>query len=471
MSSRPADSAALRLTLWYAAFFTGGFVLVFFAGYLQLSASLLRRDRQAIQSKFWDLAGEYQDFGVDALAGAVSQPTSFRKAPPYFFQYRAPGSDLVRTGQGDWSEFPLDELASAPRDKGEHWLVLPSKDDSSALEVLSLVLSDGLLLQVGQTTDGRDESLARYRRIASRNVLFVLLISLSGGYVLAWRALRPVRDLLRTIDRVQAGSVGERVPTRAGGDEFDELARRFNGMLDRVQTLIEGMKGALDNVAHDLRTPLTRLRAGAEQALRTGADLDASRAALADCVEEADRVSGMIETLMDISEAETGILKLKLEPVDLAAVVDEAMELYRYSAEDKGIELCVTRSGAVPVDADKNRMRQVVANLLDNAVKYTPKGGKIRLSAASVGGAATVSVADSGPGVPPAEAGRVWDRLYRGDSSRSQRGLGLGLSLVKAVVTAHGGTVALESPAAGGARFVFSLPATDGGRSRNIATL
>lgn len=467
MSSRPArtlrrlrDSAGLRLTLWYAAFFTGGCVLVFGVAYFLLSSSLVRRDRSAIQSKFWDLAGDYQDYGLEGLERAVAVQQHQRKTLPFFIQYAAPGgAEPVRSLRGEWQEYELADLAAAPPDKVEHWRSFKSREDGSALEVLSMRLSDGLLLQVGQTTDDRDESLTRYRRIVTRSMVFVFLISLPGGYVLAWRALRPVRDLIATIKRVQAGAVGERVPMRPGGDEFDELARHFNGMLGRVETLIAGMKSSLDNVAHDLRTPLTRLRAGAEEALASEADLAASRDALADCVEESDRVVGMIETLMDISEAETGIMKLKLEPVDLAAVVEEALEVYRYAAEDKGVELGAARGGPVLVSADKNRMRQVVANLLDNAVKYTPRGGKILLRAARAGSAATVTVSDTGPGIPAQETGKVWDRLYRGDASRSQRGLGLGLSLVKAVVAAHGGTVSIETAPSGGAVFVFSLPA------------
>ena len=479
MSSKPSEhlsrfgqSAGLRLTLWYSAFFTGGVLLVFGVAYFLLSSSLVRRDHAAIESKFWDIAGVFQDYGDEGLERAVSVQEHQRKTRAFFIQFtRSNETEPTRSLRGAWSEYDLASLERTGDDKIEHWLSFSSREDSSALEVLSLRLSDGLLLQVGQTTDDRAESLARFRRIAMRSMFFVFLISLPGGYILAWRALRPVRDLITTIKRIEAGDVGARVPTRAGGDEFDELARLFNGMLGRVETLIAGMKNALDNVAHDLRTPLTRLRAGAEEALSSQADLPASREALADCVEESDRVVGMIETLMDISEAETGIMKLKLEPVDLAAIVEEARELYHYSAEDKGIELALEINGAVRVNADKNRMRQVVSNLLDNAIKYTPQGGNIRLAVASEAGRASVRVYDSGPGIPAPEAAKVWDRLYRGDASRSQRGLGLGLSLVKAVVTAHGGFVSIESSPSGGALFVFSLPSAPAADARKIAAL
>jgi signal transduction histidine kinase len=327
------------------------------------------------------------------------------------------------------------------------------------LEVMSLRLSDGLLLQVGQTDDDRRELLGRLRRIVLRTMVLVILASLLGGYFLARRAMRPVRDLIATIKKIEGGAVGERVPVGRSGDEFAELARLFNGMLSRIETLIAGMRGALDNVAHDLRTPLTRLRAGAEHALASSAGLDASREALADCVEESDRVVGMVETLMDISEAETGLLKLKLEVVDLAVVAEEAVELYQDTAEAKGVSISLSAPAPVPVSADRNRLRQVAANLLDNAVKYAPRGGKIRVEAFLRGSDAVLIVSDDGPGIPAAEIPKVWDRLYRGDASRSQRGLGLGLSVVKAVVLAHRGKVDVESQVGRGARFSCVLPA------------
>lgn len=456
---RLSRSAGFRLALWYSGFFIAGCVFFFGLAYFQLSASLAKRDREAVVSKFWDLAGEYQDSGLDGLERAVALQGKQRKTRPFFIQYMGPkDATPSRFLPEEWTEFDLATLENMGPGKEEHWLALGSRHDDDALEVLSLRLADGLLLQVGRTTDARQEVLAGFRVIVIWSLLAAVLISVPGGFLLASRAMRPVRDLISTIKKIEAGALGARVPERGSDDEFDELGRIFNRMLSRVETLIAGMKNALDNVAHDLRTPMTRLRAGAEQALTSTVTLDESRDALADCIEEADRVSGMIETLMDISEAETGIMKLHLESVDLAAVVDESVELYRYSAEEKGVKIEASSSGALPVSADRNRLRQVVANLLDNAVKYTPRGGRIALRAFRKDGQAVLTVSDTGAGIPAEEIAKVWDRLYRGDASRSQRGLGLGLSLVKAVVRAHRGTVAVENAPGGGARFSLTLP-------------
>lgn len=454
-----------RLTLWHSFFLTAGCLSSLGLAYLFLSSSLQRSDRENIESKFWDLAGEYQDAGIEALERVIALQGKQRRTKAFFIRFVPPGRPGAASAVApQWSEFDLAALARLPQDKLEHWVLLPSREDGSALEALSLRLSDGLVLQVGAASRERDEVLRRFRRIVLWVIGLVFVLSVPGGFLVARRAMLPVRQLIATIQKVESGSVGSRVPTRGSGDELDELGLLFNGMLGRIETLIAGMKGALDNVAHDLRTPMARLRMGAEHALMGQPDLASSQEALADCVEESDRLVGMLSTLMDISEAETGIMKLSLEPVDLARVLEESAEVYRYLAEDKKLDLLLDCAGPVPMSGDRHRMRQVAANLIDNAVKYTPEGGKVELKAFLRKGEAVLSVQDSGPGIPAHDLPRVWDRLYRGDSSRSERGLGLGLSLVKAVVNAHRGRVEVDS-AGKGCRFTLTFPGLDAGRS------
>jgi signal transduction histidine kinase len=249
------------------------------------------------------------------------------------------------------------------------------------------------------------------------------------------------------------------VATRQTASEWDELGRLFNTMLDKIAVLIQGMHDALDNVAHELRTPVARLRASAEVALQQAETHPALyREALADCLEESERLLTMLRTLMDISEAETGVMPLALEPVPLAALLAEVVDLYRYVIDERQLDVSTTAPPTVWVSADPTRLRQVIANLLDNAIKYTPPGGQIILTACQEPTGVAVHIEDTGRGMTSDELGHIWERLYRGDRSRSQRGLGLGLSLVKAVVQAHHGAVAVSSTLGRGSRFTVRFP-------------
>jgi signal transduction histidine kinase len=194
-------------------------------------------------------------------------------------------------------------------------------------------------------------------------------------------------------------------------------------------------------------------------ALASAPDLDRYREALADCVEETDRVLVMLNTLMDISEAESGAMPLQRQSIALADVVERAVDLYRDVADAKLVMLNADTDRAVQVCADRVRLEQVAANLIDNAVKYTPRGGRVEVIVKREDGRAVLRVTDSGPGIPADEQPRIWERLFRGDASRAERGLGLGLSLVKAIVEAHGGTVGVESEPGRGATFTVTLAA------------
>ena len=452
-----------RLTAWYTVVFIVSAAAVFGLAYLLLASSLRQRDREAVHLKLEELVSRFESAGLAGLTAALESRPRLPRAKPFFLRLATPHGDTLFLELPDqWAEFDLRALEAPRTPSGQGWTTVPARDDESLLELESARLPDGSLLQVGRSTEDRDTVLERFREVFGGVTLVVLVLAFTGGALLSLRALRPIRSLIRTVRAIEGGAMESRVTTRGTGDELDELSMLFNRMLDRIETLIQGMRGALDNVAHDLRTPMTRLRGVAELALQSDADLPACRDALGDCLEEAARLLTMLNTLMDISEAETGAMKLQQEVVSLASLVGAAAELYGYLAEEKRIGLVSTVPKDLALTADPARLQQVVANLLDNAVKYTAKGGRVDIVAYRERDQVVLVVEDTGAGIASEDLPKIWDRLYRGDGSRSERGLGLGLSLVKAVVEAHGGSVAVSSEPGAGSRFTLRFPSPCG---------
>ncbi|MDR1988844.1 MAG: hypothetical protein LBQ09_01280 [Acidobacteriaceae bacterium] len=422
----------LTLTLWYAALFVAASIVLVLITYALTAASLATRDQQIINASLGEYASVYARGGLSELAATVRAEQ--RTAPERLF---------VRVVSRGAEAIVLSD--------SEGW-------DTTHLETASARLADGTLVQVGKSTDARQDILARLRATLGLITVSIVVLALTGGWLATQSALQPVRRLTDTVRRVIAtGKTDERVQVGPSDDALHELSRLFNTMLDKIEGLVTSMRGALDNVAHDLRTPLTRLRGTAELALAGTADPDRYRDALADCVEESDRVLLMLNTLMDISEAESGAMPLSREMVAVDGLLERNGTLYGDVADAKHLRFVVHKAPGLSVTGDRVRLEQVIANLIDNAIKYTPSGGAVDVSAHRDNDAVSILVSDTGIGIPPEDLPHIWERLYRGDTSRSERGLGLGLSLVRAIVEAHGGTVTARSHAGQGTTFEVRL--------------
>jgi signal transduction histidine kinase len=447
----------LRLALWYAAVFVASSLAIVLLTYTLLASSLAERDRQIVASTLREYSERYASGGLPALARAVEIEQRSGRHERLFVRVVRGGSEtLFLSMPPEWGEFDVSGL----RGRSGLWEQAESGSSSARLEVASARLPGGTLLQVGKSTESREELLMRFRTVLALVSIVIVLVGLAGGVIVTRSTLQPLRQLIDAVRSiVETGRTDARVPLRSSRDAVDELSALFNEMLDRIDTLILGMANALDNVAHDLRTPMTRLRGVAERALESS-DPEARRDALATCLEESERILSMLDTLMDISEAETGTMTLALSEIPVERIVAEVTSVYEDVSDDKGITVTTSVEPGLVVTADRDRLRQMLANLVDNAIKYTPPGGHVSIAAWRDGPDVRVDVADNGPGIAAHEMPRIWERLYRGDQSRAERGLGLGLSFVRAIVTAHGGTVEVASEPGRGSTFTMKLPTT-----------
>jgi signal transduction histidine kinase len=447
-----------RIAAWYFGLFALGALIILVVAGLLLSSSLARRDQDGLTAALIRYTDAYRSGGVAVLDSVIAADRAAASYEPVFVRVVAGGRTRMLSMPVEWSRFDLGRLALPP--PGSSTFQRLPYDGLGALEVASARLTDGTIFQVGRTTARRAAMLVQYREAAGLLFGLVILVGLVGGVMLTTRALRPLHDLTQTINGIlQTGRTSERVPVRGTSDPLDALGLLINRMLDRIDELMKGMRSSLDTVAHDLRTPMTRLRGTAEMALQSSRTAEEYRDALVECVEEADRVRSLLDALMDLAEAETGAMRLRRDEIVLAELAQDAIDLYSEIAEEKGLLLTLDAGADVPpITGDRIRIRQAIANLIDNAVKYTPGSGRITVTVRAAAGGAEISVVDTGPGIPPEDQDRIWERLYRGDASRSQRGLGIGLSLVRAIVEAHGGRATVESAPGAGSRFAVWLP-------------
>ena len=355
------------------------------------------------------------------------------------------------------------ELAEVPVEKRGVWLRLPDADNTASpmLTVVVRKLDNGVILQAGKNAE---DGYRLYRQLY-KDTVYGLVIGVLVLWLLALffirQSLAPLIHTRARVHELQRQPHGGNLPEKGNGPELDDLYCEINSLLAKNRQLVTEMQQSLDNVAHDLRTPMTRLRSVAEYGLQADDDPQRLRDSLADCLEESERVIGMLKIMMSVAEAESGAMRLDKKECDLRESLEQIVNLYEYVAQEKEITITLNGPKSFPVWLDCTRISQVWANLVDNAIKYGKDGGWLKIELKRDGSDAVIIFMDNGMGISAAEQPRVWERLYRGDRSRSQKGLGLGLNYVRAVVTAHGGSVELLSELHQGSTFWVRLPVVD----------
>ena len=450
-------TTAFKLSLAYLLVFT---LFAFFTlGYVAWNARRVLDDQivSTIDAEIGGLSEQYRIGGIRRLVAVVERRAQQPGASLY----------LVTTGAGERVVGNVGPLPPGVLDQpGQREIPYSRSDDAEAGPSLAiarvLVLPGGFRLLVGRDVEERARLRDIIRRAFGWSLLLVGVLGCLGAWFVTRRVLARVDAMTATTQTIMAGNLDGRLAIAGTGDELDRLAQNLNAMLDRIGELMAGMKEVSDNIAHDLKTPLTRLRNTADEALRTAKRPQELRAALEANIEESDNLIRIFNALLMIARLEAGNARETMGDFDVAEVARGVTELYEAVAEETGVALQARVEDTLPVHGNRELVGQAVANLVDNALKYgapQPGGGtaEVTVGAAKDADHITITVADHGPGIPEAERGRVVERFVRLESARSRPGFGLGLSLAAAVARLHGGALRLEDNGPG-LRAVLSLP-------------
>lgn len=446
----------VRIALTFTLFSTIVSIIIFSALSFLIIRLLKNEDIKEMSYQLQVMESKYIKGGLNLIIADIDISSMQHEGKSYFIRLQK-GMYVFEAGPTSWKKnFEYSLLNNI---QNGDLTILDSDNYSYNLDVLTLVTSDNTVLQTGMSNQYRTQFSRILKKVFVILLIPLVIISMLFGMYYASNILKPVLVLTKALKRIIKTGKKEKVISDYHEDnELSELVSLFNSLFEKNDNLINGMKETLDNVSHDLRTPLTRIRGTAEVAMQSD-DIDVLKDAHSDCIEETETIIKMLNALLDITASENGVLKLDLKSFDLKTLFEKSVDMYNFVAEDKMIKLLLKYNfDRDIITADEVKFRQVIANLLDNAVKYSDKGGVINITVSSAKENLIIEIEDSGIGISEDEINNIWDRLYRSTRSRNEPGLGLGLSMVKAIITAHGGTVNVISELTKGSTFIVSIP-------------
>lgn len=452
-------SLGFRLTLLYSIGCTLTLVGVLALAYLTLGATLQLEMDEHLANEIEEYGALLQKQNLEVLGDVLHHEALSEGIDAIYFRVlNLKGESLFQTDMSDWSAVKVNRQNLAAAIEGS--IVVNGVNVLSSpfpVRVIYGRMTPELVLEIGESTAENSAMLTRFRRLFVMTTIAFFLCSIALGFWLSQRATNGIQEVTRTVHGIMDGNWQYRVPVSKRHDEIDDLANAFNEMVSRIQTLIRELREVTDDIAHDLRTPLTRVHSAAEHIYRGQID-EETRQSAESILEECDRLMALINAMLDISQTEAGARPLNLQSVDLAFLLEDAVELFGPSAEEKGLQLSFRNDCSSRVSADLHRLRQLITHLVDNAIKYSPTRGTIEVKCQENEDSIIVSVVDQGIGIAPENLVKIFDRFYRADESRSSVGNGLGLSLAHAIAKAHGGQLDVQSVLGVGSTFRLTLP-------------
>jgi signal transduction histidine kinase len=429
-------TSAFRLTLLYVVLFAASVLVVLGFIYWDTVSYLNEQTDERIKSEVSALRKQYDQFGLNGLRQSIVGRSEMLDDTDQLYALVAPNGSLMEGNIASW-----------PPGLREHsgWLnaSLPEQDDDgdagiNTARALAITLPGGYHLLVGRDLDEREDLHEHTVQVLVVAIGFSLILALTVGLIMSRATLRRIEAINRAGRAIMAGNLAQRIPIAGSGDEFDQLAKNLNAMLGQIQRLMEGMRQVTDNVAHDLRSPLNRLRTRLEVTLLAPRSADDYRIAIEQTLTDTEALLGTFNALLSIAQVESGADRGDWTSVDLTALMQDVAELYQPLAEDKDLRFTQQIAQGLRLHGNQHLLTQAIGNLLDNAIKYTPDGGAVQLRSRETRNGIEVSISDNGPGIPTAMRDKVFERFVRLEASRTTPGNGLGLSLVRAVAQLHG---------------------------------
>lgn len=442
------NSLLFRLTILYAVAFTVLSTIGFLIFYYRIYAVSMERLDSELLDKIEKYAGLTKEAGLEGVLPEIADEAESEDPQEDFYRlFNFKGDILFTTDMSFWGTIDRKGILLKMQNEGLSYVIqtqaFEERDDTA--RVITAIVGPDSVLQIGESLEEVDEYLDIFLKLFSILVISLIIVSAVIGWLLARQATVDMQEVTDTAEEISNGAYDRRVQIKGRYKEIERLGVTFNRMLDRIQSLLNSMKEINDNIAHDLRSPLTRIRGVAEMSLLKEKSVDDYKDMAASTIEECDTLIGMINTMLDITEAEAGVNGIKAEEFELVTLVREACELFRPITEEKKINLKTDLPESLTFKSDRKKMQRIVTNLLENAIKYTPEDGTVAVSALAQNGEIRIEFEDTGIGISESDLPHIFERFYRCDRSRSQSGVGLGLSLVKAYTESINGTIHVES--------------------------
>ena len=457
---RLLQTQAFRIVLVYVLLFAFSVTALLFFTYWNTRRTLDDQTDQIIEAEITGLDEEYRHFGLPGLVETVRARSPHQSQAIYLLV-----DVMHHYVAGNIDSWP--QISSASKDMVEfdYDRVVSGKLESRRARGRVFPVSGDFQILVAQDVHDRYLTEHMFTTTLPWTVLLILLLGTAGGALIGRNMLRRLDTINRTSGEIIAGDLTRRVPMTGSGDEFDVLSENLNRMLDRIERLMKGLREVTDSVAHDLRTPLNRLRNRLEEsAARLNAEgvlkNDKMAGEIERAIAETDQLIGTFNALLLIAETDAGTTRAGMSALALGEVAADVVELYEPLAEEKKVALSLMPGPAVVIEGNRSLIAQALANLVDNGIKYTPAGGRVRIRTDVNSNGVDLSVADSGPGIPEADRPRVIERFVRLEASRNSPGTGLGLSLVAAVAHFHHAELVLEDNVPTGLKAVLRFPRT-----------